>query len=146
MKRTILRSFLAAAFVLVSIPALANDPTSRPQSTVQAQERQLESRYETLARRSNVTKLGAAQQAEVSRQKTAIRDMIHRRQELEVAYAFNGLAFGCKTELVLADPPTLWGREVVAHVVDPRYALDLDRPEDWAAAEARMREILEEEP
>lgn len=73
------------------------------------------------------------------------REMTHRRQELEVVYAFNGLVFGCKTEVVLQDPPTLWGERVAGHVVDPRYALDLDRPEDWPAAEARMREILAEE-
>ena len=76
---------------------------------------------------------------------TPVRDMTHRRQDLKAAYAFNGLTFGCKTRLVLADPPTLWGERVVAQVVDPRYALDLDRPEDWAPAELRMREILDAE-
>jgi N-acylneuraminate cytidylyltransferase len=71
-------------------------------------------------------------------------ELRHRRQELEVVYAFNGLVFGCRAELARRDPPTLWGERVVAHVVEPRFALDLDRPEDWPAAEARMRELLAE--
>jgi len=34
---------------------------------------------------------------------------------------------------------------VVGYVVDSKYSVDLDRPEDWAAAEAKLREILCEE-
>lgn len=72
---------------------------------------------------------------------TPIAEMIHRRQDLETLYAFNGIVFGCRVELLHRDPPTLWGGRVAAHVVDPRYAIDLDRPEDWAPAEARVREL-----
>ena len=78
-------------------------------------------------------------------QGTHLRDMIHRRQDLPTCYALNGLIFSCKTELILADPPSLWGDKVVAYVVDPRYSLDIDRPEDWAPAETRLMEILKEE-
>ena len=76
---------------------------------------------------------------------TPIRNMIHRRQDLPKCYAFNGLIFACKTELILRNPPTLWGDVVLAHVSDPKYSLDLDRPEDWVPAEERMRQILNEE-
>lgn len=73
------------------------------------------------------------------------RAMIHRRQDLPAYYAFDGLIFACKTELVLQDPPTLWGDKVLAYVVDRKYSLDLDQPEDWVAAEARLRQVLLEE-
>jgi CMP-N,N'-diacetyllegionaminic acid synthase len=73
---------------------------------------------------------------------TAVRDMVHRRQDLRVAYAFDGIVFGCRRELVLGEPPTVWGESVAALVVDPRHAVDLDRPEDWAPAEAKLRAIL----
>jgi len=73
------------------------------------------------------------------------RDMIHRRQDLPKYYALNGLIFSCKTEWVLMDPPTLWGEKVLAYLVDPKYTLDLDRPEDWAPAETRLQQILLEE-
>jgi CMP-N-acetylneuraminic acid synthetase len=65
--------------------------------------------------------------------------MTHRRQDVEPAYAFNGLVWGCRAEVLEGD--TLWGERVVGLVVDPRYAIDLDRPEDWQPAEARMREL-----
>ena len=70
------------------------------------------------------------------------RNMVHRRQDLPTHYAFDGLIFACKTELVLSNPPTLWGKEVLGYVVDPKYAVDLDRPEDWAPAEAKLKTIL----
>jgi CMP-N,N'-diacetyllegionaminic acid synthase len=72
----------------------------------------------------------------------AVGAMIHRRQELAPAYAFDGIVFGCRTDLLLADPPTLWGETVVGYVVDAARAVDLDREEDWAPAEARLRETL----
>lgn len=78
-------------------------------------------------------------------QGTHIRNMIHQRQEVPTFYAFNGLLFSCKTEVLALDPPTLWGDKVVGHVVDQKYNLDIDTPEDWVVAEGRMRKILDEE-
>lgn len=75
----------------------------------------------------------------------AVSAMHHRRQDVEPTYAFNGLVWGCRREVLLREPPTLWGDRVVGYVVDPRYAIDLDRPEDWTAAEVRVRELLAEE-
>jgi CMP-N,N'-diacetyllegionaminic acid synthase len=72
---------------------------------------------------------------------TSVARMTHRRQDLETVYAFNGIIFGCRGELLRRDPPTLWGDRVVAQVLDSRFAIDLDRPEDWAPAEARVEEL-----
>jgi CMP-N-acetylneuraminic acid synthetase len=74
-----------------------------------------------------------------------VADMTHRRQDLPVHYAFDGLIFGCAARVVLQEPPTLWGERVVGYVCDPAYAIDLDRPEDWVPAEARVRALLEAE-
>jgi len=71
--------------------------------------------------------------------------MTHRRQDLPACYAFDGLVFACRSALCLREPPTLWGERVLGYVVEPRYAIDLDRPEDWAAAEVRLAEIVAEE-
>ncbi len=76
---------------------------------------------------------------------TPVRNMIHRRQDLPQYYGFDGLIYACKAELVMTEPPTLWGEKVVGYVVDSKYSVDLDRPEDWAVAEAKLREILCEE-
>jgi CMP-N-acetylneuraminic acid synthetase len=75
---------------------------------------------------------------------TAIRDMIHRRQDLPPYYAFNGLIFACCTAVLMRDPPTLWGERVVGYVVEDRYRFDIDTPEDWITAEARMAALRKE--
>ncbi|MBI5526045.1 MAG: acylneuraminate cytidylyltransferase family protein [Deltaproteobacteria bacterium] len=75
-----------------------------------------------------------------------IGSMVHRRQDLPAAYAMNGLIFSCRAECLLADPPSLWGARVQAYVVDSKYAIDLDDPDDWPVAELRVRRILEGGP
>ncbi len=73
------------------------------------------------------------------------RDMVHRRQDLPIHYTFDGIVFSCRTELVLSNPPTLWGEKVLGYVVDSRYSVDIDRPEDWAVAESKLQQIFLEE-
>lgn len=68
-------------------------------------------------------------------------EMTHRRQDLPVVYAFNGALFGCRASLLLRDPPTLWGDRVVGYVMERRYSVDLDTPDDWAIAEAVVRHL-----
>jgi len=76
---------------------------------------------------------------------THVRNMVHRRQDLPQYYGFNGLIYASKAELVMTESPTLWGEKVVGYVVDSKYSVDLDRPEDWAPAEAKLRDILHKE-
>lgn len=71
-----------------------------------------------------------------------VRDMVHRRQDLPAYFAFDGLYFGCRADVVLSDPPTLWGDRVDGYVVEARFCVDLDEPEDWEPAERRLRDIL----
>ncbi|MBI3306191.1 MAG: acylneuraminate cytidylyltransferase family protein [Candidatus Omnitrophica bacterium] len=73
-----------------------------------------------------------------------IRRMIHRRQDLPVYYGFNGLIFACRRELLFKNPPTLWGDKVFPLVTEDKYTADLDNPEDWLPAEAKMRDIFQE--
>jgi len=71
------------------------------------------------------------------------RDMTHRRQDLPVVYAFDGNVFACRAEVVrVSEPPTIWGERVRGMHLDARYSVDLDRPDAWQPAEARMRELL----
>ncbi len=76
---------------------------------------------------------------------TPVRDLPHRRQGLPDLYAFNGLIFAAKTSLLFESPPALWGKRVIGYVTAPQYSIDIDMPEDWVTAEARMRAILAEE-
>jgi CMP-N,N'-diacetyllegionaminic acid synthase len=72
----------------------------------------------------------------------SIRDMIHRRQDLPRYYALNGLIFSCKSDLLLSNPPSLWGTSVMGYPIGAPFDVDLDSPEDWRLAEIRLREIL----
>lgn len=75
---------------------------------------------------------------------TPVRSMLHRRQDLARYYALNGLLFACRAEMICGQPPTLWGEHVVGYVVDRRYSLDLDDPDEWLAAETTMLELIRE--
>ncbi len=76
---------------------------------------------------------------------TPVREMRYRRQDLPDLYAFNGLIFAAKTSLLFESPPALWGKRVIGYVTAPQYSIDIDMPEDWVTAEARMEAILAEE-
>jgi CMP-N-acetylneuraminic acid synthetase len=76
---------------------------------------------------------------------TPIAMMRHRRQELPERYSLNGLVFGCRTELLLRNPPTLWDDDVHGYVIDRKFSIDLDDPGEWQPAELHMRELLRRE-
>lgn len=78
MKRNLAKFLIIGALALASLPALAADPLPRQQPTAQMQVQRLEGGYKTLASRSAGTKLGAVKQAEVMRQRSAIKDIIRR--------------------------------------------------------------------
>lgn len=73
-----------------------------------------------------------------------LRYMVHRRQDLSTYYALNGAVYACRTELVLREPPSLWGDRVLGYVMDPKYSVDLDELADWPIAEDAMRRLLAE--
>jgi CMP-N-acetylneuraminic acid synthetase len=63
---------------------------------------------------------------------------VERRQDLPLVYMKAGMIYLLRREL-LFDPvrPSLYGELTAPYVIDdPRYAHDLDTPEDWRQAEA----------
>ena len=77
---------------------------------------------------------------------TQIKNMIHRRQDLKTFYAFNGLVFSCRADLLLEGSPSIWGDKVLSYIVDEKYDMNIDTLEEWSVAERRFRSILEVEP
>jgi CMP-N,N'-diacetyllegionaminic acid synthase len=62
---------------------------------------------------------------------------VQRRQDLPPVYLKAGVIYLLRRELPF-DPvqPSLYGEYTAPHIIeDPRYALDLDAPEDWRRAE-----------
>lgn len=67
--------------------------------------------------------------------------VIRRRQDLEPTYYRNGSIYLFKPALLFAAEPSLYGDDVRGYVVDAKYDIDIDSPEDWTAAEERMYHI-----
>lgn len=65
-----------------------------------------------------------------------IKQRIMRRQDLPPAYASNGMIYLYKTENLFRDEPNaFFGDDVRACVIDAKYNVDIDTPEDWGEAE-----------
>lgn len=71
-----------------------------------------------------------------------ILSMTHRRQDVVPHYAFNGVVWACRGELLYRTPPSLWGENNVGLLIDELYAVDLDNLSDWERGEARMSQLM----
>jgi CMP-N-acetylneuraminic acid synthetase len=71
-----------------------------------------------------------------------IRNLTHRNQDVAKTYYINSSLYAFRTKNLSADPPSLWGDRTHGYLMDGAYAMDIDTPEDWAAAEAKMRNLL----
>jgi len=74
-----------------------------------------------------------------------IKKIIPRRQSLPKVYAKNGAFYLFKTDCLFRDPPSLFGDRSKMFIMDPKYNIDIDGPDDWPIAEQRMRDILDKE-
>ena len=74
-----------------------------------------------------------------------MKDIIPRRQSLPKVHAKNGAFYIMKTDCLFRDPPSIFGDRTKLYVMDAKYNIDIDEPEDWAPAEHRLGSILERE-
>ncbi len=70
-----------------------------------------------------------------------VRKRIMRRQDLPASYASNGMIYLFKTDNLFKydEDAGMLGDDVRALVIDPKYNVDIDTPEDWAIAEATFQ-------
>jgi CMP-N-acetylneuraminic acid synthetase len=73
-----------------------------------------------------------------------IRNLIHRTQDIGKSYFINSSIYAFKTENLFSSEPSLWGDKVLGYIMDSKYAMDIDSPEDWIIAEAKMKKVLKE--
>ena len=64
-----------------------------------------------------------------------VRNRINRRQDLPKAWVMNGAIYACRTEVLFAAAPSLYGDRVVAYPMPPERSISIDDLEDWAEAE-----------
>ncbi len=66
--------------------------------------------------------------------------IVKRRQELPKTFTRNGAIYLFKTPLLFEETPTFYGRDVRAFIMDRKRSINIDSPEDFAAAEAALLE------
>lgn len=73
-----------------------------------------------------------------------IRETTKRGQEYSTLYYPNASIYAFKPKNFYEAEPSLWGDRVFGYVMDPKYAFDIDTPEDWLIAEFKMQQLLKE--
>lgn len=66
-------------------------------------------------------------------------NIIKRRQDLPKTYTRNGAVYLCKADLLYEDPPSFYGKDVRAFVMDEESSVNIDSPQDFDLAEMYMR-------
>ena len=67
-----------------------------------------------------------------------VRKRINRRQDLPQAWVMNGAIYACRTRVLFAAEPSLYGNRVVAYRMPAARSISIDDLEDWAAAERAL--------
>lgn len=70
-----------------------------------------------------------------------VRQRINRRQDLPAAWVMNGAIYICRTGVLFAGQPSLYGDRVVAYRMPARRGVSIDDAEDWAAAERALLDV-----
>ena len=73
-----------------------------------------------------------------------VKGVIRRRQDLPKTYIRNSAFYIFKTKLLFDEDPSFYGNDVCGFVMDAKYAVDIDTPEDWEIAERQLKNILDE--
>lgn len=67
-----------------------------------------------------------------------VRKRINRRQDLPEAWVMNGAIYACRTHVLFAADPSLYGDRVVAYRMPPERSIGIDDMNDWAEAERAL--------
>lgn len=87
-------------------------------------------------------RVDAADQAVLFVTGEGVRHRINRRQDLPAAWMMNGAIYLCRTRVLFADSPSLYGNRVVVHRMPARRGLSIDDAHDWAEAERALAATL----
>jgi CMP-N,N'-diacetyllegionaminic acid synthase len=74
-----------------------------------------------------------------------IYQRIARRQDLQKEYWSVGSIYLFKTTLLNVDKPNFYGEKTAPYSIEEKYVVDIDMPEDWVSAEARLKKLQEQQ-
>lgn len=72
-----------------------------------------------------------------------VKKVIWRRQDLPQTYIRNSAFYIFKTKFLFEDDPSFYGDDVRGLVMDRKYDIDIDTPEDWTTAEKKLEAALQ---
>ena len=68
-------------------------------------------------------------------------EIITRRQDLPQTYTRNGAMYLGRTRTLFGNNPGIYGNHAAAYVMDEKYSVNIDESDDWAKAEAMLKNI-----
>lgn len=68
-----------------------------------------------------------------------IKNVIIRRQDLSQTYFRNGAFYLFRADLLFGPEPNFYGEDVRGYVIEEKYSVDINGPEDWEPAEKKFR-------
>jgi|TARA_Y100000310_G_scaffold344034_1_gene454666 CMP-N-acetylneuraminic acid synthetase len=74
-----------------------------------------------------------------------LRNLIHRNQDVPKSFFINSAIYAFKTKNLYNGNNGLWGNSTYGYIMDEKYALDIDTPDDWIIAEVKMKKLLKEQ-
>jgi len=87
---------------------------------------------------SRTLRLDASDQAVLFATGEPVRKRINRRQDLPPAWVMNGAIYACRTAVLFAPEPSLYGDRVVAYRMPHERSISIDTMDDWAATERAL--------
>lgn len=72
----------------------------------------------------------------------SVTRVIRRRQDLPKTFIRNSALYIFKPHLLFSDDPSFYGEDVRGYVMEDKFNIDIDTPEDWVVAENKLRPIL----
>ncbi len=73
-----------------------------------------------------------------------MKDMPKSSREIPLSYMPNPQIYAFRASNLFKGNGTLWGDSTYGYLMDSKYYIDIDTPNDWQAAEKKMKKILEE--
>jgi CMP-N,N'-diacetyllegionaminic acid synthase len=71
-----------------------------------------------------------------------VYERVPRRQDLHEEYTTAGLLILIfKAKLLLGEKPNLYGEKTLPYMIDEKYVIDINEPEDWHEAEQALRAL-----
>lgn len=74
-----------------------------------------------------------------------LKNMAKSSREIPKSYLPNPQIYAFKASNLFKGNGSFWGDKTYGYLMDSKYNIDIDTPEDWADAEAKMKKILESE-